>query len=84
MVIIVDRHRGCVVAAQHSFGRSTGVHGHSSNLGIADHPGVTEVDVEILIFLKDVIIDNSNCDLYSKRGDECFSTNQNNAVPHCI
>lgn len=63
MIIIIDGHCGCVVVAQHGFGGRAGVQGGSADLGITNHSRVTEVDVEILIFLKDVIINNTNCDL---------------------
>lgn len=66
MIIIIDGHCGCVVVAQHGFGGGTGIQRGSADLRITNHSGVTEMDVEILIFLKDVIINNPDCDLWQK------------------
>lgn len=64
MVVIVDGHCGCVVVAQHGFGGGTCIQWGGADLRITNHSGVTEVDIEILILLKDVVINHSNCDLW--------------------
>lgn len=66
MIVIVDGHCGRVVVTQHGFGRGAGIQWGGANLRITNHPRVTEVDIEILILLKDVVVNHSHCDLCSK------------------
>lgn len=63
VVVIIDGHCGGVVVTQYSLWSVAAVQGGSTNLRISHHPRVTEVDVEILIFLKDVIVYHADCDL---------------------
>lgn len=66
VVVVVDGHRGRVVVAQHCFGRGAGIQRGGADLRIPDHARVTEVDVEILVLLEDVVVDHSDCDLWRK------------------
>lgn len=67
MIVIVNGHCGGVVVTQHGFGGGSGIQRGSANLRVTNHSRVTEVDVEILILLKDVIINHPNCDLWLKK-----------------
>lgn len=64
MIVIVNGYSCCVVVAQHGFGGGAGVQRSGADLRVADHSGVTEVDVEILVLLEDVVIDHADCDLW--------------------
>ncbi|TNN40041.1 hypothetical protein EYF80_049803 [Liparis tanakae] len=63
VVVIVDGDRGRVVVAQHGFGGDAVIQRGGANLRVANQPRVAEVDVEILVFLEDVVVNHSDCDL---------------------
>lgn len=63
VIIVIDGHCGSVVVTQHGFRGSAGIQRCSANLRIANDTRVTEVNVEILIFLEDVIVNDAHCDL---------------------
>lgn len=64
VIVIVDCDCGRVVVAQHGFGRCAGVQRGSADLRITNDSRVTEVDVEILVLLKDVVVNHSDGDLW--------------------
>lgn len=67
VVVVVDGYCGRVVFSQHGFRGGAGVQRGGADLGAADHAGVTEVNVEILVLLKDVIVDDANSNLWRKQ-----------------
>lgn len=64
VIVIVDGHCGRVVVTQHGFGVGTGIQRRGANFRISNHSWVTKMDVEILILLKDIVINHSDCDLW--------------------
>lgn len=66
MIVVVDGHCGCVVVTQNSFRGGTAIQRNGADLRITDHSRVTQVDVEILIFLEDVIVNHPHCDFWQK------------------
>lgn len=68
VVVVVDGHCGRVVFAQQRFRRVVGLQGGGANLGVANHSRVAEVDVEVLVLFKDVIVNHSDCDLCGSEG----------------
>lgn len=67
MIVVVNGHCCSVVVTQHSFGGDSVIQGGSANLRVTNHSRVTEVDVEILILFKNVIINHPDCDLWLKK-----------------
>lgn len=66
MIIIIDGHCGGVVVTQHGFRGDAAIQRGGADLRVADHTRVTEVDVEILVLLKDVVVNHTHRDLWGK------------------
>lgn len=67
VIVIVDGHCGRVVVTEHGFGCGAGVQRGGADLRVADHTRVTQMHVEVLVLLEDVVVNHTHGDLWENK-----------------